>query len=111
MLNTTLTEEQIIAGAKNDWGKDFTLGEGDNARTFSVRDLGYFDYIEFVGLVKPLVTVAAGALEMGAKDGEMKVDFNPSNLDFDQIIKLCGKELPKMAGIVCRQTDSKITDR
>lgn len=102
-----LTEEQIIAGAKNDWGKTFTLGD----REFEIKDLGYFDYIDFVGLVKPLVSVAAGALEMGSKEGEMKVDFNPTNLDFDQIIKLCGKELPKMAGIVCRQTEPKITDR
>lgn len=103
----TLTEEQIIAGAKNDWGKEFTLGD----RTFEIKDLGYFDYVEFVGLVKPLVEVAASALSMGAKDGEMTVDFDPSGLDFDQIFKLCGKELPKMAGIVCRQTDPKVTDR
>jgi hypothetical protein len=47
---------------------------------------------------------------MGTKNGEMKVDFNPANLDFDLIIKLCGKELPKMAGIICRQSQPKIKD-
>ncbi len=102
-----ITPELKIAAAKNEWGTTFTLGE----REFEIKDLGYFDYIEFVGLVKPLITVAANALEMGAKDGEMKVEFNPANIDFDQIIKLAGKELPKMAGIICRQTDSKISDR
>lgn len=105
------TDAEKIAAAKNEWGKTFTLGEGEAKREFEIKDLGYFDYIEFVGLVKPLITVAANALEMGAKDGEMKVDFNPAALDFDAIFKLCGKELPKMAGIICRQTEPKITDR
>jgi hypothetical protein len=107
MSETTLTEQEVIAGAKNEWQKEFTLG----AKTFEVKDLGYFDYIEFIGLAKPLVTVAASALEMGTKDGEMKVEFNPANLDLDQIIKLCGKELPRMAGIVCRQSMPKISDK
>jgi hypothetical protein len=108
---TTLTQSDILAAAKNEWDKEFTIGEGDEKRTFQLKDLGYFDYIEFVGLVKPLISVAAGALEMGAENGEMKVDFNPANLDFDAIFKLCGKELPKMAGIVCRQSEPKITDK
>lgn len=107
MSEQALTEQQVISGAKNEWGKEFTLG----SKTFEVKDLGYFDYIEFIQLAKPLVSVAASALEMGAKDGEMKVDFNPANLDFDQIIKLCGKELPRLAGIVCRQSEPKITDK
>ena len=102
-----ITEEMKIAAAKNEWGKTFTLGD----REFEIKDLGYFDYIEFVGLVKPLVTVAAQGLAMGAEDGEMKINFDPSNLDFDQIIKLCGKELPRMAGIICRQSQPKITDK
>lgn len=106
-----VTEEKIIAAAKNEWGKEFTLGEGDNVKSFQIKDLGYFDYIEFVGLVKPLVTVAASALEMDAVDGEMKVGFNPANLDYDKVLALCGKELPRMAGIVCRQSVPGIKDK
>jgi hypothetical protein len=105
------TPEQIIAAAKNEYDKEFTIGEGKDAKTFQLKDLGYFDYIEFIQLAKPLVTLAATALEMNSKDGEMKVDFNPANIDFDAIIKMCGKELPRMAGIVCRQSQPDTKDK
>lgn len=103
-----VSELDKIAAAKNEWhDKEFTLGD----QTFQVLDLNYFDYVEFVSLVKPLVSIAAGALEMGSRDGELKIDFNPTNLDFDQLIKICGKELPRMAWLVCKQSHPKITDR
>jgi hypothetical protein len=103
----TVTDEQKLAAAKNEWSKEFTLGD----KTFQILDLGYFDYIEFVSLVKPLVAVAAGALQLDSADGELKVNFNPTNIDFDQMIKLCGKELPRMAWLVCKQSQPKITDK
>jgi hypothetical protein len=97
---TALPQESMIAAAQNEWGKKFKLGD----REFEIKDLPYFDYLEFIQLSKPLVTIAAGALNMGNKNGELTVDFDPQLLDFDQIIKVCGKELPRIGQIVCRQT-------
>jgi hypothetical protein len=99
-----LTDRQKIAAAKNEWGKTFTLGEGENARQFELKDLPYFDYIEFVQLVKPVIEIVAGTLDLTGKHGEMDLEFNPANLDFDQIIKIAGKDLPKMAQIICKQS-------
>lgn len=99
-----ITEETIASAVKNEWGKTFTLGD----REFEIKDLGYFDYVEFVALAKPLMTVAMNGLEMTTKDGEIGVDFNPAAVDLDQIIAIAGKELPKLAHLVCKQSDAKI---
>ncbi len=99
-----VTPEQMLAAAKNEWGKVFKLGDVE----FEIKDLPYFDYIEFMQLAKPIISVIAGSLELGNKDGELDVDFNPMNLDFEQIIGMCGKELPKMGQLICKQTQPKI---
>jgi len=102
-----ITDETKVRAAKNEWGKTFTLGEQE----FEIKDLQYFDYIEFMGLAKPLITVASSGLEMGNVGGEITVNFNPSALDIDQIIGLCAKELPRMAYLICKQSAPKITEK
>lgn len=101
-----ITEEMKVAAAKNEWGKTFKLGD----REFEIKDLTYFDYVEFVSLAKPLITVAASGIEMKNIDGELGISFDATALDFDQLMGLCGKELPRMGYLVCRQSDPKIKE-
>ena len=102
-MSETLTEEQKISAAKNEWGKTFRLGD----REFEIKDLGYFDYLEFVSLVRPLIGVITEGLQLGDAGGELNLNFDPASIDLDKILGLCGKELPKMAQLVCKQTDPK----
>jgi hypothetical protein len=103
-MTPEITDHDKIVAAQNEWGKTFKLGD----REFEIKDLGYFDYIEFMSLAKPIIKLAAGALEMDNAGGELKADFNPAALDMDEVIKLCGKELPRMGQLICKQTDPKI---
>lgn len=104
MSEKQITDLDKVQAAQNEWGKTFKLGDQE----FELKDLPYFDYIEFMQLAKPIISVAAGALDLGNENGEIKVDFNPAGLDFDQIIALCGKELPRMGQIICKQSQPKI---
>lgn len=96
-----VTDELISNAVRNDYGDDavFTLGD----RTFPVKDLSYDDYIEFVRLARPIVTGAVAGFDL------MSGDFNPLALDYEALLELAGKELPKMAWLCCRQSDPKIT--
>jgi hypothetical protein len=89
---------------RNEHHKFFTLG----TREFPVKDLGYDDYIEFVRLSKPLLTVMASTMELTPKDGDLTLDFDPTKLDMDVLLDVAGDDLPKMAWICCRQSDPKI---
>jgi hypothetical protein len=95
-----ITELDKVQAAKNEWGKIFKLGDRD----FEIKDLPYFDYIEFMQLARPLISLAAGAVELDNEGGEIKAGFDPTKLDFDEIFKLCGKELPKMGQLICKQS-------
>lgn len=97
----------MVAAVKNEWGKTFTLGD----RQFEIKDLEYYDYLEFITLAKPLVAVAASGIALNEDGGELKIDFDPTNLDFDKIISLAGKELPRLAYLVCRQSEPKIKEQ
>lgn len=103
-----LSQETIVAAATNTWGKEFTLGEGDKQRVFSVKDLDYFSYVEFVTRAKPLITLAANGMEYKSDGGVLDLQFNPANLDIDAILASCMKDLPKLAWLVCKQTDPAI---
>lgn len=99
-----ITDEQKINAATNEWGKEFTLGD----RTFEIKDLPYFDYLKFIQLAKPVITAAASGITMKSEGGEIGLDFDPSSLDYDQLIDICGDNLPKMLQIICKQTEPKI---
>jgi hypothetical protein len=96
-----VTEELISNAVRNDYGADavFTLGD----RTFPVKDLSYDDYIEFVRLARPIITGAVAGFDL------MSGDFNPMAIDYEDLLSLAGKELPKMAWLCCRASDAKIT--
>jgi hypothetical protein len=100
MTENVVTPEQAIAAAKNEWGKTFKLGD----REFEIKDLPYFDYIEFIQLARPIIKIAAEAINLGNKNGEIAIDFDPTSLDLEEIIRVCGKELPKMGQLICKQT-------
>lgn len=102
-----VSQEQIIAAVKNEWGKVFTLGD----REFEIKDLTYFDYVEFVRLAKPIVMTALQGLDMNSENGEIGLQFNPGALDFDNILSICHKELPRLAYLVCRQSAPNITEK
>ena len=104
MSDTQITDLDKVKAAKNEWGKTFKLGD----REFEIKDLPYFDYIEFMQLAKPLISIAAGAVGLDNEGGEFKADFDPSKLDFDEVLRLCGKELPKMGQIICKQSSPGI---
>jgi hypothetical protein len=101
-----LTSEQIHNAVRNEYpDKSFQLGD----RTFPVKDLSYDDYLEFCDLARPIIESVVGIVDLSMADGKSDVEFNPAGLDFNQIIKLAGKELPRMAWICCRQSDPNIT--
>lgn len=106
-----ITPTQVANAARNDYqteeGHSFTLGD----RQFEIKDLDYDSYIEFCNLARPIIAAVSGALELSDgknNNGEMGLSFNPATMDFDQLIGLAGKELPRMAHICCRQSDPKI---
>jgi hypothetical protein len=107
-MSEQITDETKILAAKNEWGKTFTLGKGDSAQQFEIKDLAYFDYIEFMQLAKPILTLVTNSMKMGNEGGELKVDFDPTTIDLEEIIKLCSKELPRMGHLICKQSNPRI---
>lgn len=100
-----LSPTLIHNAVRNEHGKSFTLGD----REFPVKDLSYDDYLEFVDLARPIIEQVTSALEIHGVDGDPQIDLNPINLDYKQLIKLAGHELPRMAWICCKQSDPKIS--
>ena len=86
--------------------KNPTTGE---AQTFELKHLGYDDYLEFCSLVKPILTALSSGLDMGDRGGEFKLQFNPMDINYDELIGLAGKQLPRMAWLCCKQSAPKIT--
>lgn len=106
MTTQKLTDEQIANAVRNDYGDAcFTLGD----RVFPVKDLDYDSYVEMMRLAQPVIELVAGALDIKDGDGEADLALNPANIDYARIIELCGKDLPKMAWLCCKQSDYKIT--
>lgn len=78
------------------------------ARTFEMKDLDYDSYIEFLELSRPLIAAVGTAIELKSDNGEMGLAFNPMALDYENLIRMAGKDLPKMAQICLRQSDPSI---
>lgn len=104
--DTKLTATDIHNAVRNEYpGQSFMLGD----REFPIKSLAYDDYLEFVDLARPIVEAVANSLELQSESGDPSIGFNPVNLDFKQLIKLAGTELPRMAWICCKQSDPKIS--
>lgn len=110
MSDTTLTTSTIMQAARNEAAGTFTLSNpSGESKTFEIKHLSYDAYIEFCELARPILTTMSGALALDMSNGEFGLKFNPLNIDYEQVIKLAGKELPRMAWLCCKQSDPKIT--
>lgn len=105
-----LTQSEIARAARNEPVGTFTLKNSHTGeeRTFELKDLEYDSYIEFVDLARPIITAVAGSVQSKDNHGEFQLAFNPAGIDFGELIRLAGKELPRMALIICRQSDPRI---
>lgn len=104
MSETQLSATTIAQAVRNEPSATFLLGD----RTFDIKDLDYDSYIEFCDLARPIITSVADSLEVNNEGGKLDLQFNFLNIDSANLIKLAGKELPRMAWICCKQSDPKI---
>jgi hypothetical protein len=106
-----MNTSDIAQAVRNDAVDTFTLSNPKLAltRTFEIKHLEYDAYIEFCDLARPILQAVATGLDLGAMSSDFKLQFNPAKIDFSEIIRLAGKELPRMAWLCCKQTDPKIT--
>jgi hypothetical protein len=107
-----LSITDIAKAARNEPNGSFTLTNSHtgDTRTFDIKDLDYDSYIEFCDLARPIILAVSGAIDMAPDPtGEMKLQFTPRGIDFDQLIKLAGTELPRMAWLCCKQSAPNIS--
>lgn len=97
--------------ARNEGYGEFTLTNPSTgeSRTFERKHLTYDAYIEFCKLAYPIITAVGSGLKIGSDKGVMDFDFDPTTLDYQQLLGMCGAELPRMAHLCCKQSDPKIT--
>jgi hypothetical protein len=105
-----LTEEQIHRAARNEAVGTFRLTHPKTGefKEFELEDLDYDSYIEFCELARPIVSSVYNAFSINSEAGEVKLGFDPTSVDFSELLRLAGKELPKMAWLCCRLSDPKI---
>lgn len=99
---STLSQIDVVRAATNDpllSDRKVRLGE----REFTVVDLEYDAYLEFMAYMKPLLECALSAIPGVAGAGVSEL-LTPASL-----VSYCSKELPQMARLVCAQTDPDIT--
>lgn len=102
---TTLSQKEIVRAMTNDPAlseRQVVLGD----RTFTVVDLAYDDYCEFLALFQPLLEAIAS--KFAARKG-IAVMEPETPLSVQGILKYCKRELPEMAALVCKATDASIT--
>jgi hypothetical protein len=101
----------IGKAVRNEPSSEFTLTNSHTkeSKTFTIQDLDYDSYCEFCDLARPIIASVAGAIDMGTSPtGEMKLQFNAAGINYETLIKLAGKELPRMAWLCCKQSDPRI---
>lgn len=106
-----LTPTDIAKAVRNEPRGTFTLGDeefGVTPRTFEIKDLDYDSYIEFVDLARPILSALAESLQVTQDNGELGLQFDPSSLNYEELIKLAGSKLPRMAWLCCKQSDRSI---
>lgn len=110
--STTTTPElpiETLNGAMLNLPSDeFILG----GRIFKIVDLPYDDYTMFVSLMAPVVTQIVNKMILSQNGGvELPGGITLDSATFTafDFLTVCGKNLPEMACIVCKQTDPNIT--
>jgi hypothetical protein len=108
---TEISQSDQLKAARNEGYGTFTLSNpaSGDSKSFEIKHLSYDAYLEFCELARPILTACSSALDMGNNNGEFKLEFNPMAVDFASLLKLAGKELPRMAWLCCRQSEPKIT--
>jgi hypothetical protein len=106
----SLTVSDIARARRNEPVGTFTLSNPrtGESKTFEMMDLDYDAYIEFCELARPIISECYNAFNVSNEGGELKLGFDPMSLDFGAILKLAGKELPKMAWLCCKMSEPKI---
>ena len=100
------SNEDKIRAAVNAPASKFVLGE----REFEIKDLPYDDYLEFVGLVTPLIDTLINRVKVKNAAHIPGIDLDVKTISAANILEFCGSSLPKMAALICRQTDPSITE-
>jgi hypothetical protein len=105
-----ITQADIAAAKRNDPIGTFTLAnpKTGETRTFEMRDLDYDAYLEFMELARPIILAVSGAVSLNSSGGEIALNFDPAGLDFVELLKVAGKELPKMVWLCARASDKNI---
>lgn len=107
-----LTATDQVKAARNEGYGEFTLTNPDTleSKTFELKHLSYDAYIEFCTLAHPIISaIGTGLAVNNTKTGELSFDFDPTNLDFKELLKMAGDQLPRMAYLCCKQSDPKVT--
>jgi hypothetical protein len=104
---SNLTQEQLQRAAVNLPADEFMLGD----RIFKVVDLPYDDYTTFMGYIAPVVENICKKIILSRTGVELPGGINVEASSFAafDLLQVCGKYLPEMAHIVCKQTDPEIT--
>lgn len=100
-----LSSKEIVRAATNSPElSESKVKLGD--REFTIVDLPYDDYLEFLSFLQPLLESLAGKMAGDALPGLIP---DTSSLNAGTLIKYCGTSLPRMVQIVLSQTDPKIS--
>ena len=102
---STLTLPEIHRAAFNLPADQFALGD----RLFQLQDLSYDNYLLFLGYLTPLIEVVVQRAAGSAGVSIPGIDLQSNALSANNILKLCGKELPEMVQIMCRESAPDIT--
>lgn len=107
---STLTPTDLTKAVRNEGYGTFTLTNPHTGeeRTFERKHLTYDAYLEFIELAQPIVGEMINAFEPGNQNGELQIQFNPTALDYQKLIKLAGKELPRLALLCVQASDPKL---
>jgi hypothetical protein len=103
----SLTEQEILAAAVNSPSlsdDEFVLGEF----TYKVVHLPYDDYVSFLAYLQPFLDGIIGKLSEKNNVSLPGITLSEP-VDMGVFVRFCGKSLPEMARLVCKQTRSEVT--
>jgi hypothetical protein len=102
-----LTGQEILAAATNAPSlapDEFVLGD----RTYKVVDLSYDDYVSFLTYLQPFLDGLVGNFASKTNVSLPGISLSQS-IDAPAFVKFCGKSLPEMTRLICKQTNPDIT--
>jgi hypothetical protein len=106
-VQPSLSEQEILAAATNHPSlstDEFVLGD----RTYKVVSLPYDDYITFLTYLQPFLDGIVGKIADKAEVSIPGISLS-SPIDASAFVRFCGKSLPEMARLICKQTNPDIT--